>query len=156
MEYDDKGKMAQSGKIQKDLLFELNNLSLYQSKNALGNENVVTEFFPLIERYKLGIPDILHTYVEHIALKIAAVLRANSSVLVTGGGAYNTYLISRIKHHSKAHIILPEPELIDYKEALIFAFLGLLRSEDKINCLASVTGASKDHSSGLIFYPEKS
>ncbi len=153
-EYDDKGKMAQSGKLQEELLLELNNLTLYQSKNALGNETVVADFIPLIDRYKLEIPDILHTYVEHIAIKIAAELRENSRVLVTGGGGYNTYLISRIKQHSKAQIILPGSGLIDYKEALIFAFLGLLRMEDKNNCLASVTGASKDHSSGVIFYPE--
>ncbi|NCP85701.1 MAG: anhydro-N-acetylmuramic acid kinase, partial [Bacteroidetes bacterium] len=95
--------------------------------------------------------DLLRTYTEHIAQQLAQNLRAHKSVLVTGGGAYNQFLIKRVKGLSYCELILPPSDLIEFKEALIFAFLGLLRLENKVNCLKSVTGASKDHSSGKIF-----
>ena len=72
-------------------------------------------------------------------------------ILVTGGGAYNNTLIETIKNKVKSKVIIPDSQIIDYKEALIFAYLGLLRSKEKVNCLKSVTGAIKDHCSGKIF-----
>jgi len=131
----------------------LNSLSVYQDKNSLGNEVVVSDFIPLIDSFQLPIPDVLNTYIEHFSQKIAAELKPNSTTLVTGGGAYNTYLVDRIKQKCQSNIVLPKETLIDYKEALIFGLLGLLRSENEVNCLASVTKATKDHSSGQIFYP---
>ena len=74
-------------------------------------------------------------------------------MLITGGGAFNSFLMSRIEVISKSKIELPKAELIDFKEALIFAFLGLLRFGNQINCLSSVTGAKRDHSSGKVFLP---
>ncbi len=73
--------------------------------------------------------------------------------MVTGGGSFNDFLIERIEFYLKQQLSLPPIELIDFKEALIFAFLGLLRFENQVNCLKSVTGAKKDHSSGKIFDP---
>jgi len=74
-------------------------------------------------------------------------------VLITGGGAYNSFLIEQIRKHTKAELILPERLLIEYKEAIIFGFLGVLKFRKEINCLKSVTGSKKNHSSGKIFYP---
>ena len=73
-----------------------------------------------------------------------------SKVLITGGGAFNKFLINELNNHAKNEIVIPSNEIIDYKEALIFALLGVLRSENKVNCLSSVTGAMNDHSSGKI------
>ena len=70
---------------------------------------------------------------------------------MTGGGTYNNTLIEAIKIKVKSKVIIPDSQIIDYKEALIFAYLGLLKSKEKVNCLKSVTGAIKDHSSGRIF-----
>ena len=78
---------------------------------------------------------------------------SNDKVLISGGGANNKYLISVIKNYSRADLTIPKKEIIDFKEALIFAFLGILRFQKKVNCLSSVTGCSKDHCSGKIFYP---
>jgi len=72
-------------------------------------------------------------------------------MLVTGGGTYNKTLIDSIKRKVKCELVVPEKKIIDFKEAMIFAYMGLLKSEGKNNCLKSVTGAIKDHSSGRIF-----
>jgi anhydro-N-acetylmuramic acid kinase len=84
-------------------------------------------------------------------------VRNDSKILVTGGGAYNSFLINRlIAMNPKINWILPDDNLIQFKEALIFGFLGVLRLRNEINTLASVTGASKNHSSGNVFnYPLK-
>ncbi|HIP49645.1 MAG TPA: anhydro-N-acetylmuramic acid kinase [Lutibacter sp.] len=153
LEYDNKGALAKKGKLNTKLLKALNAIPVYQEKNSLGNEIVVSDFIPLIDSYNLSIPDVLHTFIVHFSQKIADEIKTNSKVLITGGGAFNSFLIEKIKEFSNSQIIIPEEQLIDYKEALIFGLLGLLKSENEINCLASVTKASKSHSSGVIFQP---
>lgn len=156
LDYDHNGELAAQGTINIELLKDLNDLPFYRMKHpkSLGLEWVRDKVFPLIDKYKLKLEDILRTFVEHIAHQIATELDdSNKDVLITGGGAYNDFLISRIKDLSKANIIIPDENIIEFKEALIFGFLGVLREKQEINCLASVTGASKDHSSGKIMKP---
>jgi anhydro-N-acetylmuramic acid kinase len=118
----------------------------------LGIEWVNKNIFPIIDKYKLKTKDILRTYTEHISVQIKESIDCNNSnILVTGGGAKNKFLLSLIFKKLKNKIIIPSDELIDFKEALIFAFLGVLKFRNEINCLSSVTGASRDHSSGVIF-----
>ena len=90
-----------------------------------------------------------------MAFQLSENIQNNSAkkVLVTGGGAYNSYLIELLQQKTAAKIVLPQTDLIEFKEALIFGFLGVLRLENQINVLASVTGASKNHSSGKIYLP---
>lgn len=154
-EYDNEGKIASTGKINLNLLDKLNKQEFYQKNppKSLGLEWVQQYIFPLIDDLESNIPSILRTFVEHSAMQIGKIIKGNSSVLVTGGGAFNTFLMQRIESYAQVKIELPNQRLINYKEALIFAFLGLLKIENQINCLQSVTGASKDHSSGKIFYP---
>ncbi|MFY9243773.1 MAG: anhydro-N-acetylmuramic acid kinase [Polaribacter sp.] len=156
LEYDDAGKIASSGITNQQLLEKLNSLEFYQKEppKSLGLEWVQKEIFPLIDGFELDISSILRTFVEHIAIQISAIIQNNSNVLITGGGVFNDFLLARMEHHSNCKIELSSKKLINFKEALIFAFLGLLKVNNKINCLKSVTGASKDHSSGVIFYPE--
>ena len=100
--------------------------------------------------------DRLCTFVEHIAIQISSVMqiKEKTSVLITGGGAFNTFLISRIKALSlKKKIIIPSSDIINYKEALVFGLLGILKILNEVNCLSSVTGALHDHSSGRIYLP---
>jgi anhydro-N-acetylmuramic acid kinase len=152
--YDDKGMLASSGEICQLLLEKLNDINFYKLSppKSLGLEWVKSTIFPLIDSYKLSIKDILRTFVEHVAIQIGSVLtKDKSSVLFTGGGVYNLFLMKRITEYSNAEIILSSPELIEYKEALIFGFLGVLKLRGEVNVLASVTGAGKNHSSGEIF-----
>jgi len=155
--YDDEGKIASKGNISVDLLNQLNALDFYKATypKSLGLEWVNTNIFPLIDTLELEIQDILKTFVEHIAIQIASEInkKNTSTVLITGGGVYNVYLIDRIKVHSIQKLIVPKKEVIEFKEALIFGFLGLQKLRNEVNCLRSVTGAIKDHSSGKIFLP---
>ena len=76
-----------------------------------------------------------------------------SKSLISRKILYNNYLISRIRAQSNSKIFIPSSQIIEYKEALIFAFLGVLKDLNKDNCYSSVTGASKNHSSGKVYYP---
>lgn len=152
-DYDDGGQIAASGTHLLALGSMLNTLEFYkeQPPKSLGLEWVNKNIFPLLDASKRKEKDVLKTFSDHIAKQIARVLRKDSKVLVTGGGAYNSYIISKIKSNKKAEIIIPTKDLVEFKEALIFAFLGILKLRNEVNCLSSVTGASKDHSSGKIF-----
>lgn len=154
--FDHSGAIARAGSCCNELLDELNKLSYYKQEppKSLGKEWVLANIYTLISKFKLNNQDILATLVEHIAIQIAANCKNSShnpKVLITGGGAYHHYLIERIKFHASAQIIIPEAELIEFKEALIFAFLGVLRMRNENNCLASVTGAKKDNCGGAVY-----
>lgn len=152
--YDDKGELAAAGNIDSKLLEKLNNDPFYHlpQPKSLGYEFVVEKVFPLINSRKLELKDVLRTFVEHVALKISEVLckKENATTLITGGGAYNEFLVARIAKLSKSKLIIPNENLVEFKEALIFSLLGVLKIENKVNCLKSVTGAKMDHSSGKI------
>ncbi|WP_299017589.1 anhydro-N-acetylmuramic acid kinase [uncultured Polaribacter sp.] len=153
--FDDSGKIASEGKINDTLLKKLNALPFYKKEppKSLGLEWVQKEIFPLIDSLETDVAIILRTFAEHIAIQIAKIIKGSNSILVTGGGVFNTFLMERIEYHSNITVTLTTKEIIDFKEALIFAFLGLLKIDNQVNCLKSVTGATKDHSSGVIFYP---
>ncbi len=152
--YDENGEIARSGNPVPEFLAELNSLEFYQNPppKSLGIEWCMENIFPLLQKHSASIPDFLSTFTEHFAEQIAWVLNENAiqNVLVTGGGAYNQYLMERLQSKTASRVVIPEKELIDFKEALVFAFMGLLRLEKRINVLSSVTGAMKDHSSGII------
>ncbi len=156
-DYDAGGKIASNGNVDEKLLNELNAISFYKAPlpKSLGFEFVKTTIFPIIDSFcNLKTETILRTFVAHIVTQISICLNNNpcSKILITGGGAFNTFLIKELKKQTKTSIIIPESDIINYKEALIFALLGVLRSENEVNCLKSVTGALKDHSSGKIFH----
>ncbi len=161
--YDAEGSFAKTGKIHEALLKALNELSFYKMlpPKSLGIEWVNAVVFPLIESYKLSPQDVLRTFTAHIAQCVGKSLETPSNgseikVLITGGGVYNTFLVNEIKKYTTASIILPNSKLIEYKEALIFGLLGVLKLKGKVNVLASVTGAKRDHSSGKIFESKSS
>jgi len=150
--YDDGGKIAAKGSCHKDLLNELNQMPFYKSEQpkSLGWEFASREIIPVIDSYNLTIPDILYTFIEHIAMQ-TGMKTGKGKLLITGGGAYNTHLVNRIKNYTAAEVVIPSKQIIDFKEALIFALLGLLKEQNKINVLSSVTGSRVDHSSGIIY-----
>lgn len=155
LNFDDEGALASQGNVNLELLKQLDSLPFYKDMypKSLGLEWVNNCIFPIIDNYNLPVKDILRTFVEHIATQISLVInkKQKASVLVTGGGVFNSFLMKRIKILCKNKIVIPSKEIIEFKEALIFAFLGVLKLRDEINCLRSVTGAEKDHSSGKIF-----
>jgi anhydro-N-acetylmuramic acid kinase len=155
LDYDDKGKISRSGNVSNNLLSELNNLDYYQKSypKSLGFEFVKTIILPIIEKYSITIEDKLRTFTEHIAMQIAlALAKKSGSLFITGGGAYNDFLIEKIQLFlPKMKIQIPDAKTIEFKEALIFALLGVLKLRNEINVLASVTGAKYNHSSGEIY-----
>lgn len=156
MEMDMFGNIAKSATPHQALLQKLNKLEFYQltPPKSLGKEWVEQSFLPVVHSFSNSIPVILATLTHHIAFQIAQSLQSNKSVLVTGGGAFNSYLISLLQKNTTAKLFIPEKQLINYKEALIFAFLGILKVRGEINVLASVTGARKNHSTGVVFSKE--
>lgn len=153
--YDDKGNIARSGETDIALLEELDNLSYYQKPypKSLGFEFVKTIVLPLIDSYDLSIEDKMHTFIKHIAKQTAYALpERKGKMLVTGGGAYNDFLLECLQAYLPGmEIIVPDAKTLEFKEALIFALLGVLKLRKEINVLSSVTGAEKDHSSGKIY-----
>jgi len=155
--FDKDGEMASSGRVHTDLLETLNSIRYYQMKppKSLGREWIEKEIFPMLSLYNISIEDAACTFCEHIAIQIASCLDVDPAhqILVTGGGAFNFYLITRLVAHTKVNLIIPDSNTINYKEALVFAFLGLLRMKSSANCLSSVTGATHDVSGGAIYLP---
>ena len=151
--YDAGGEMAAMGTVYEPLLHDLNALDFYRTTppKSLGWEWVRDHVLPLIESAPCSVHDTLRTFTEHVATQLALQFEPGSSILVTGGGAYNKFLMERLASQKSLRIVIPSPALIEFKEALIFGFLGVLRLRGEANCLASVTGASSDHSSGSIF-----
>lgn len=156
MDYDKNGELAAKGKCHNALLNDLNALAFYKQKGAksLGREWFENDFLRVVERYNLSNSDILCTLVHHCAIQIAAVLNEHqlSNVFITGGGAHHVFLINTLKQHYTGEIIVPDALVVNFKEALIFAFLGYLRLTEQINTLCSVTGATSDSIGGAVYY----
>jgi anhydro-N-acetylmuramic acid kinase len=152
-DYDNKGIIASKGEVSVELLKQLNNLPFYleTGPKSLGYEFVVATVFPIIDSFDFSVATILRTFIEHIVIQISNKIRGRGKLLITGGGVFNTFLIGQLQKSLSVEVVIPDSKLVDFKEALIFAFLGLLRNNGVINCLKSVTGASKDHSGGVIF-----
>ncbi len=153
LEMDRDGVIASRGQVNQALLEGLNALDYYARPwpKSLGREWVEKQVFPLLDSCGLPLEDILRTYYEHCAFQLSRVTEPGQSLLVTGGGAYNKCRIERMRALSGCDIVIPEPAIIEFKEALIFAFLGVLYMLDEPSCLRSVTGAAKDNIGGMLF-----
>lgn len=153
LEMDRDGEIAAKGTINQALLEQLNALEYYRAEppKSLAREWVEQNVFPIINNSQLQLEDILRTFYEHCAIQLAKVTKPGKSILVTGGGAWNKFLISRMEALSGCTLVIPEDAVVQYKEALIFAFLGVLYMTDTPSCLKSVTGASKDNIGGMLF-----
>lgn len=153
LEYDKDGEMARGGKVAPGLYIKLNNLDFYKMSGpkSLGREWVEEVVIPLIDSFDLTIEDKLSTFCEHVAYQIGLKIE-RGKVLVTGGGAFNKYLIERMAVLApQCNFIIPDAGTINFKEALIFAFLGALYMSDTPNCLSSVTGALRDNIGGCLY-----
>jgi anhydro-N-acetylmuramic acid kinase len=155
LDVDLNGEKGRSGRIIPELLVRLNAIEYYQLKGprSLGKEWFESIFLPITEIYDLPLSDLLRTIYEHVALQIGKAIPGNEkqTVLVSGGGAHNGFLIERIEANSPVQFIIPDKEIINYKEAVVFAFLGVLRDRNEVNCFASVTGASRNSIAGTVY-----
>ena len=159
-DYDKNGAWAREGQLDPTLFKALNALPYYSKSDAksLGREDLEKEYNPLIRSSGLSERDILHTLIEHYAFQLANVIKQHSrlempSVLITGGGAYNAYFIERLGVQLEGKWVNKKAtsKLVEFKEALVFGFLGVLRLRNENNCLATVTGAARDSSGGVIY-----
>ncbi|MCK0131900.1 anhydro-N-acetylmuramic acid kinase [Flavobacteriaceae bacterium F08102] len=151
--FDVGGQFASKGKVDITLEAALNELAYYRKNppKSLGFEWVKETVIPLIDQFDLSVKDVLATFSQHVALQISKVIQPRRRVLVTGGGVYNTFFMNHLIRMTASEMVIPSKMIIEYKEALIFAFLGYLRLEGETNVLKEVTGAVRDHSSGEIF-----
>ncbi len=162
--FDDDGKMAASGKINTPLLNRLNSISYYTQPfpKSLANTFGTDEIFPLVQSSGVSLKDQLRTYIEHIAMQVGYALqtmisnetRQNAQLMVTGGGAFNKFLMERLQHVLQPLSIIatvPDAMIVNYKEALIMALIGTLRWREEYNVLHSVTGATRSSIGGAVW-----
>jgi anhydro-N-acetylmuramic acid kinase len=159
-EYDADGALAASGGVQEQLLERLNALAYYSQSHpkSLANDFGTDEVYPLIQACHLSPADAAATMVAHIAAQIKSAISQfgiqDSRLLVTGGGAFNTFLISELTkslNEFAIEVIVPDSQTVQYKEALAMALIGVLRWRQEYNVLSSVTGAKRDSIGGAVW-----
>lgn len=156
-EFDKNGNIARSGSLIPDLFHELNAINFYDisGPKSLGVEFLSTSFYPILEKYSSEPKEnLLNTLVLHTAHQISRVAGSLDKILTTGGGCKNTFLMEVLRDDFSVNLVRPDDQLIDFKEALIFSYMGYLSLQNKINVLSEVTGASSDSCSGTI-YPKR-
>ena len=152
-QYDRDGILGESGTVDESLLQKLNSLGYYDLKwpKSLGKEWSDNHINPILSLSGISIEDQAATIYEHIADQISGATKTSGKLLITGGGANNRFLINKLRSKTLCKIILPDQKLIDFKEALIFALLGVLAFRGRVNVCASVTGSARDHIGGTIY-----
>jgi anhydro-N-acetylmuramic acid kinase len=155
--YDNQGEIAASGKVNIPLLDVLNSLDFYTQNppKSLGIEWINEKFSPVMKCFEDTLANKLATICTHIGMQIGKITTQQKikKLLITGGGAHNSHLITCIKANYKGEIIIPNNQIIEFKEAIIFGFLGALYLEKQANCLQDVTGAIRNSCSGVLHLP---
>jgi len=159
---DENGEMAAQGSILLDVLSELNGQAYYSkpAPKSLSNEAAIELAFPSLMESPHSLQDMLHTYVQHIADQVATAVqqypagKETATMLITGGGAFNAYLVHKIQaalEPLNVMVQLPDETTIKFKEALVMALIGTLRWREETNVQASTTGASRDSIGGALW-----
>ncbi len=153
--FDKDGELAANGNVNQELLSTLNQLDYYQHSppKSLGYEWFLQNFLPKVSSFSISVEDKLSTVCHHVAQQVSLALQMqqpNQSILVTGGGAKNKFLVALLNRYCSIKVAIPETQLIDFKEAIVFALLGYLRLQNIPNVLCSVTGAKRDSVSGVL------
>ncbi|TRX50926.1 anhydro-N-acetylmuramic acid kinase [Fulvivirga sp. M361] len=159
--YDANGAMARSGRLDKALFDQLNQLPYFKAPfpKSTGYEWFHDEVMPLLDQSTISVEDKLHTMVHHLTYQAAEAIKpfsnAQARLLVTGGGARNAFLIETLQQYlaDKVSVCIPDPSIIDFKEAIVFALMGVLYERGEVNCLSSVTGAERDCCGGVGYWP---
>lgn len=158
--FDENGDIARSGEVDIDLLVKLNRQEYYRQAppKALANEFGTDVLYPIVQEASLPLQDAIRTYTEHIAEQVTGAFYdmdvRDGQLLVTGGGAFNGFLVERLQSMLAAlaiEIVVPDANVVQYKEALVMALLGLLRWREENTIMASVTGATRDSIGGAVW-----
>ena len=155
-EFDKGGALAAQGEINAPLLTALTKrYDRYRTNRpSLGREDFEKYFVPLLDNEKIKLADRLHTFTESIAMEVATAIGTGKQqrILLSGGGAFNSFLLYRMMDlcGDENMLVVPEEDVIKFKEALVFAFLGVLRLRQEVNTLKSVTHAFSNSSSGVM------
>ena len=155
--YDENGRLSATGEVNKNLLSALEKTSYYKESHpkSLDKTWVEQHFFPLIAESRCNLADKQRTIIQHLVIRLDKELKKaqekrRQPVLITGGGAHNIFFIEQLKARATYEIIVPDTKTVDFKEALIFAFLGYRKLTHQYNILAKVTGASKNVIGGVM------
>ncbi|MBK5278251.1 MAG: anhydro-N-acetylmuramic acid kinase [Bacteroidia bacterium] len=156
-EYDKNGEVAATGAIDKVMLKNLEGVykPFRKNRSSLGREGFEKLIQPILENDTIPLKNRLRTFCESIAIEITNAVPSKKKkvkLLATGGGVLNSFLVQLIEEKmlGKAELIIPDRQIIEFKEAVVFALLGVLRIRGEVNCLKSVTGASEDSSCGVL------
>ncbi|MFZ9755628.1 MAG: anhydro-N-acetylmuramic acid kinase [Bacteroidia bacterium] len=157
LSFDEGGALAELGQVIYPLLEQLNEIDFYHQAypKSLGREWINKQFWHVVREFDdQPVEDRMKTLVMHAAVQVARAVEqlqqdgvcepGRGRMLVTGGGAYNQVLMDFLRSECPCDIEIPDSNLIEYKEALIFALLGAMRVSNVSNVLASATGASAD------------
>lgn len=166
-DYDAGGELAASGNVNNEVLQRLNGLPYYglPYPKSLANDFGTDEVYPLLQSFGLAPADEARTYVEHVVQQIQSAISnrqpttqgaetQNQKLLVTGGGAFNAFLLQQLSAALlplNIEVVVPEANLVQYKEATIMAFMAVLRWRQEYNVLSSVTGAQRDSIGGALW-----
>jgi anhydro-N-acetylmuramic acid kinase len=155
--FDEDGIIAANGQVQTRLLEALERIDFYARPypKSLGREDIERDFLPLLS-VEFSVEDSMATVCRHIAMQVGRSLsreERRGRMLVTGGGALHLQLMKELETACPVEVVAGTSELVHFKEALVFAFLGVLRQRGEVNVLRSVTGASDDHMAGSIALP---
>lgn len=160
LQYDEDGAIAEAGQIDYALLNALNKIEFYQQSypKSLGREWINKNFWHIVREFDdLSIEDRMKTLVMHIAVQVGKALEGiaekplqDCKLLVTGGGAFNKTLVDHLRSETECEVVVPEAKLVNYKESMIFALLGVMRVKNLNNTLSSATGASADWVAGSL------
>jgi len=162
LDYDHGGQLARIGEINPEMLERLNRLEYYKLPipKSIGYEWFIEEVVPIVDSTEDAMENLLCTGIHHICEQVSIKIKShcnkpNNSLFATGGGALNDFLIETLQEKlgESVKVVVPNKELIEFKEATVFALMGALRIEQEINVLKSVTGAKRDSSSGVIYLP---
>lgn len=151
------GALAAQGEVLPDLLRVWQALDHHHElpPKSLGREWLESEVLPILNDHdQASQSDLLATAVAYIAWSVVKDVPAGARVLVTGGGAWNPTLMAALERQGEAKKLawnVPNQELVEGKEAMVFAWLGLLRWLGIDNALSSVTGAERDSSGGALW-----
>lgn len=151
-QYDEDGAIAREGTVHLELLTDLKTIYYHQRipPKTLSNQYVRDEIIERVQRYDIHVNDKMRTFLEFLVLEIKKHIPPKAKVMVSGGGVHNQFLLKRMKEEVDADFVIPIQELIDYKEALIMAFMGVLRLRNEENIMSGITGASQNSISGAI------
>lgn len=167
-DFDDQGKLASKGQVNPNLLNLLEALDYFSKSGpkSLDNLDIREHIWPIVKTSVISVEDKLATCVQLLinqfekALKHFLSLQKSRSqvrLLISGGGAKNTFLVEQILNLQIENIQINRYEtsesVSDMKEAMLMALAGGLRILELPNIFSSVTGAKKDSVGGGIFYP---